>query len=104
MKVFMRNSYGAMKQVKVGYSWTVLFFGFFVPLIRGDWKWAILMLIVAVCSAGIAQVILSFTYNKIYIKDLIEHGWLPADETAANAFRTKGIFFPEGNIERRIEE
>lgn len=40
MKVFMRNSYGAMKQVKVGYSWTVLFFGFFVPLIRGDWKWS----------------------------------------------------------------
>ena len=34
MKVFMKNQFGAMKQVKVGFSWTMLFFGFLVPLIR----------------------------------------------------------------------
>ena len=31
-----------MKLAPVGYSWTNLFFGFFVPLFRGDWKWAVL--------------------------------------------------------------
>ena len=86
MKVFMKNQFGAMKQVKVGFSWTMLFFGFLVPLIRGDWKWTIVMLLITFISYGVAQIIVPFFYNKMYINDLIEKGWVPADETAANAF------------------
>ena len=33
------------KQVKIGFSWTMFFFGFWVPLFRGDWKWLIIMLL-----------------------------------------------------------
>lgn len=97
MKVFLKNKYGAMKQVKVGFSWTMLFFGFFVPLIRGDWKWTIISLLIGVFTCGIANLVLAFIYNKIYIKDLIESGWCPADETAANVLRSKGFFFREEN-------
>jgi len=98
MKVFMKNQFGAMKQVKVGFSWTMLFFGFLVPLIRGDWKWTIVMLLITFISYGVAQIIVPFFYNKMYINDLIEKGWVPADETAANAFKAKGIYFPESNL------
>lgn len=98
MKVFMKNQFGARKQVKVGFSWTMLFFGCFVPLIRGDWKWAIISFLVSFATAGIAWFVLPFIYNKIYIKNLVETGWVPADETAANAFRSKGIYFPEANL------
>ena len=29
-----------VKECATGYSWTTFFFGMFVPLIRGDLKWA----------------------------------------------------------------
>ena len=38
MKVRLRNQYQNFKEAKAGFSWTVLFFGFFVPLLRGDVK------------------------------------------------------------------
>ncbi|GAB5056825.1 hypothetical protein COSHB9_12130 [Companilactobacillus alimentarius] len=28
------------KNVKVGFSWTEMFFGFWTPVFRGDFKWA----------------------------------------------------------------
>lgn len=95
MKVYMKNQFGAMKQVKVGFSWTMLFFGFIVPLIRGDWKWCIVSLLISLVTCGIAWIVFPFIYNKIYIKDLIENGWYPADDAAKNALRVKGIFFVE---------
>ena len=39
-----------LKLAPVGYSWTNLIFGFFVPLFRGDWKWAIIFLIVGIVT------------------------------------------------------
>ena len=95
MIINLKNPAGFIKQTKLGFSWTMLLFGFLVPLIRGDIKWAILSFIIAFITCGVAWLVLPFIYNKFYIKGLLEKGWLPADEVAANALRAKGIFVPE---------
>lgn len=99
--VNMRNSQtDQIKQVKVGFSWTMFFFGFWVPLFRGDWRWLVVMLlldIIGIWSYGtvssIANIIMAFLYNKLYIEDLIKQGWYPADASAENALQSKGIAY-----------
>lgn len=92
MKVRLQN--GALtKEVKVGFSWTTFFFGFFPALFRGDLKWAAIMFIISLflgvftlgIGAWVSGLVFSFVYNKIYIKELIEKGYEPADEQAKNA-------------------
>ncbi|KGX89739.1 hypothetical protein N781_16090 [Pontibacillus halophilus JSM 076056 = DSM 19796] len=88
MKVVLQNEGGVTKQVKCGFSWTTLFFGFFPALFRGDLKWAAIMFITALVLGSftfgvggfIADVVFAFTYNKTYIKELIEKGYRPADD------------------------
>ena len=93
MKIFLRNPAGMVKQVKLGFSWTTLFFGIFVPLYRGDLKWTILSLILVVLTSGLAWLILPFLYNRLYIKGLLEKGWYPADPMSRNALISKGFRF-----------
>ena len=70
------------KEAPVGFSWTVFFFGFLPPLFRGDWKWAIVMLIAALCTLGLSSLIFMFIYNKIYLKSLLEMGYTSIDSEA----------------------
>ena len=70
MKVNLSNSStNQVKQVKVGFSWTVFFFGIFPPLFRGDWKWfgIILLadLVLAILTAGIGTAIANFVFEFI---------------------------------------
>ncbi len=76
MKRVMRNQIGQMRIVKDGFSWTTLFFGVFVPLVRGDGKWFLIMLVANLCTFGMASIVFSFIYNKIYINDLLEKGYV----------------------------
>ena len=94
MKVNMRNSVGVVKQVKLGFSWTMLFFGFFVPLFRGDMKWTLISLILDVITGGLAWFVLPFIYNKSYVKGLLYDGWLPADRMSEIAMISKGLPVP----------
>ena len=75
MKQIMKNEIGQVKVVKEGFSWTMLFFGIFVPLYRGDWKWFLIILIANLFTYGLASVAFAFIYNKIYIDDLLEKGY-----------------------------
>ena len=75
MKRTMKNEIGQVKIVKEGFSWTMLFFGIFVPLYRGDWKWFLIILIANLFTYGLASIVFAFIYNKIYINDLLEKGY-----------------------------
>ena len=70
---------GVQKEVKRGFSWTMLFFGFFVPLLRGDILWTIVSLVLAVFTSGISWLILPFFYNKLYLDGLLNKGFKPVN-------------------------
>ena len=99
MMITLETENGLRKTVKLGFSWTTFFFGFFPALFRGDLKWAAIMFIivaaVSVVTLGfggwIASIVFSFIYNKIYIKELIEKGYRPADEAARSALLSHQI-------------
>ena len=55
---------GMIRQAPVGFSWTTLFFGFLVPLFRGDWVWFIIMLLIGMLSLGVINFILCFYITK----------------------------------------
>ena len=45
MAIAILENNGLRKEVKLGFSWTTFFFGWFVPLFRGDAKNAIIFLV-----------------------------------------------------------
>lgn len=51
------------KDVKVGFSWTMFFFGPLVPLFRGDLKWFLFSILISFFTVGIGWLILPFVYN-----------------------------------------
>ena len=99
MEFVVLEKNGLRKEVKVGFSWTVFFFGLFVPLFRGDLKWAAIMffgtILLGFATLGIGGavigIVMSFVYNKIYIKDLIEKGWNPVGEENRLLLEEKNI-------------
>ncbi|MFS0781188.1 DUF2628 domain-containing protein [Bacillus sp. 1P06AnD] len=99
MKARLSNEAGVTKNVKIGFSWTTFFFGFFPALFRGDLKWAAIMFITAAVvgtftigfGAWIPGIIFSFVYNKINIKELLEKGYRPADERTREELQSRGI-------------
>lgn len=75
-KISLTNPFnGHMKEAPVGFSWTLFFFGPFVPLLRGNWEWALIMLIAACCSFGLSWLVFMFIYNKMYVKRLLGRGF-----------------------------
>lgn len=70
---------GLSKKVKTGFSWKYLFFGVMYPMARGDFKGLMMQLLIGVCTGGAAFLVFPFTYNKAYVKRLIEQGYKPLD-------------------------
>lgn len=81
--ITLKNEAGITKTTKAGISWTVFFFGFFVPLFRGDWKWAAILtvanmignFIIPFAGGWAVNIIFMFKYNEWYINDLKEKGY-----------------------------
>lgn len=92
MKVLLQHQNGVTKECPVGFSWTTLFFSFLVPIFRGDWKWLVIMVIADAITAGIAWIAFPFFYNKKYIEDLIEKGYIPYSQKDADILISVGIY------------
>jgi hypothetical protein len=87
---------GLIKDGYFGFSWSYLFFGWFVPLFRGELGTAALHLLFTMFTFGMWQLILPFLYNKQYMTRMLEKGYVLADtEPAMQAARAKlGIAAP----------
>ena len=100
MKVNLTNpTTKQFKQVKVGFSWTTFFFGFWPALFRGDWKWFLIQIVAEIVlgcftygiGAGFVGIVFSFFYNKLYINDLISSGYKASDQSSNDALLAKGF-------------
>lgn len=66
---------GQMKEAPIGFSWTTLFFGPLPMLFRGAWKWFAIILILALITWGLSNLVFIFLINKLYLKDLVADGF-----------------------------
>ena len=67
---------GVYKDYHSGFSWTVLFFGFWPALFRGDWKWAAIIFLCCWALWFPACIFFAIKYNELYVKDLIQSGYV----------------------------
>jgi hypothetical protein len=79
------SSSGLVKKGYYGFSWTYLFFGWFVPLFRGELGVAALHLLFSVVTFGFWQLVLCFLYNKQYMTRMLTNGWVLADSAERNS-------------------
>lgn len=85
-----------IKSAPVGYSWTVLCWGFFPALFRQDWKNAAIILGTIIITSfffvgWIALIVFSFIYNdKMYLKDLLNAGWKIKGYTGSKSLEIVG--------------
>ena len=75
---------GVNKSGYTGYCWTYFFFGFFVPIFRGEILIGVLHIIFSVVTLGLFQLIIPFLYNKQYTTRLLTDGWALNDTEANN--------------------
>lgn len=95
---------GDRKQIKVGYSWTMMLFGWFVALFRTDWLtlfslitagFFLSLIVSSEPEYGIAStlgyIVFAFFYNDLYLKRALKGDWVPADATSHNRLHEKGL-------------
>jgi len=82
---------GLIRNGYYGFSWTYLFFGGFVPLVRGEIGIGVLHLIVGFFTVGLWNVVFAFLYNKQYTRRMLERGYVLADTDVKVAKAQKKI-------------
>lgn len=81
-KVYLKNpKTGQMREAPVGFSWTTFFFGFFPALLRSDWLGAVVQLCLSLVTFGLSNLIFMFTYNRWYLKRLVNDGFEVSSST-----------------------
>ena len=70
---------GLTRKGYFGFSWTYFFFGWFVPLIRGELGVAALHFFFTLITFGIWQLVFAFLYNKQYMSRMLEKGYVLKD-------------------------
>lgn len=75
-KIILKNPRtGKIKSVPIGFSWTVVLLGFFVPLYRSDWLWTIIMFVMGSFTYGLGTLLFAPFYNQIYARSLVKRGY-----------------------------
>jgi hypothetical protein len=77
-------SSGIIKNGYIGWSWTYLIFGWFVPVYRGEISIGIFHLVLTFFTFGFFQIIMSFLYNKQFMTRMLTQGWVLADSYENN--------------------
>lgn len=103
MKIVLTNKQREAVRVKVGFSWTTLFFGCFVPIFRKDWKYFGLMLLFSILTFGLSHIVFGFIYNKLYIKGLLKNGYIPTKKVYTDELLRRKIII-ERNERELIED
>lgn len=88
---------GLVKTGYIGYSWTYLLFGWFVPLFRGELGVALMHLVITIVSAGLSQLIFAFIYNRQYMNRMLTSGWR-LDPTDANYELAKRVLYIRSDV------
>jgi hypothetical protein len=74
--IYLRHSVSGLPKVgRLGWSWTYLYFGWLVPIFRGEIGMGLLHLILSLVTFGLFQFIWSFLYNKQHLTRLMTTGW-----------------------------
>ena len=85
--IILRNKdSGVGKTARLGWSWTYFYFGFWVPLFRGEIGIAALHLLFTLITFGLFQPIWSFLYNKQHITRLLTNGWEVNDTDSVKSY------------------
>lgn len=90
-KTFQNPTTGRIKEVKVGYSWTVFFWGIIPMLCRQDFIGAFVSFFIAyalnailpsilfIAPSVIFYTVIAYYYNEYYAKRLIQKGYIQID-------------------------
>ena len=89
--VIVHKESGIKKNCFVGYSWTYFFFGFFVPIFRGEISIGIFHLVFSIVTFGLFQLVMPFLYNKQASIRLLLNGWELNDSEENNLFASSKI-------------
>ena len=82
---------GLMKPGFYGFSWTFLFFGWFVSVFWGELLVGLLHLAITVVTFGLWQLIIAFLYNKQYMTRLLTNGWQLNGDDESNAYAKRKL-------------
>ena len=66
---------GQMRTAPLGFSWTTFFFGPFPMMFRGAWKWFFIVLVTALITYGLANLVWMFIINRLHFNDLLKDGY-----------------------------
>lgn len=77
--IVMENDEGKRKRAPIGYSWSALAFGFFLPLFRGQWKEFGRSLGFTIGTLGAYWLIQPFHANELYRSHLFKRGFRPVE-------------------------
>lgn len=82
---------GIRKTARLGWSWTYYYFGFLVPVFRGEILIGALHLVITFFTFGLFQLIWSFLYNKQHATRLLTSGWVLSDTPEVETFAKKKL-------------